>query len=229
VAITKVGSTVPVVTITASSPITPAWAGDMSRTTGNLLIAHCDQQTGAQVTASAGWTEIGGADTFNGIHSCGLWWKIATGSDAAPTFTSTGSSHMAAECEEFTGAAATGPQTSANGTATATSGTTLTVTAAAAPASSGGMSVVANGGHYPSSATVTETPGSGWTAGGFDTTAQSTHGGHDYHLNPGTGSADSELVTLSSAPDLWILVIAFFPASAGAGGVPQIAHGFGPN
>lgn len=197
-AITKVGSTTPTVARVNLATVTPVWAGDMPRTLGNLLIARVGA-SGASATAltpPAGWVGVGAGDVLQGTAlRVRIFYYTSTvlGDQTTPVFTSTGAGTMYACLEEFTPGTI---QANSVNEAQAPSGNTLTVNAGAAPASSGGLSITA----YMDRGTVdvdASTPGAGWLSGGFNTNSASTHGGGDYKLNPTTGVADSELITVA--------------------------------
>lgn len=206
-AISKVGSTTPTVSKTSSSPNTPAWAADMPRTAGDLLILRVFANGANAISTPAGWTDTGVREV-SGTLKCAIFYKIAAGADAAPSVVCTSASQIQCYLEEFTfGVLLPGSPKGIAGT------TTLpTLAANAGPDVSGGLSVSIIG-YYNSGSTVniTETQGTGWTKGAWWSGVSNYHAGGDYHLNPGTGSADSEAsVTFSGTPTGTVGLIATF-------------------
>lgn len=203
----------------------------MPRTAGNLLLCSV-YVTGANAITVTGWNAVSGTDINLGGRRVNLFWLVAVGGDAAPAPASTSASKMFAFLEEFSGNDTSAPlQATSVGSVTQAapvSGTGITATMGAAPGSSGGMSVTSYGVHLVS-ATATEAPGSGWLNGtnsasgvggafGSSAGADNAHSGGDVHYNPATGSADSELITITTAGtmDNFVALIAFFKASTPA-------------
>jgi hypothetical protein len=221
-AITKVGSTQPTVTHASTSSVTPAWDSGSSCATsctaGHLLIGHAYSDSGtATTTATTGWTLV--KEAVQGTTPAtrvSLWYKIAAGGDAAPTFSDAGAVIMEAYVEEFQGNSSTPLQS--NTVAGATGTAIATVTEAASPSTTNGISITSIGWHLQTGATSTETPGTGWTASAFYTASANGHAGGDYKLNPSTSSADSELPVEATGGTInrYAAVIAFFGGPAPA-------------
>ena len=226
--IAKVGNVTPTVTRVSAASVTPGWDSGATLTAGDLLIGHAYSDAGtAATTASTGWTLVGEANTAGATATrVSLWYKIATGGDAAPTFSDAGAVIMEAYLEEFNGNSAAPLQSNTVGTATGTT-TVPTVTEAATPSTKNGISMTTIGWHLSSPATSTETPGSGWTSSAFYTASANAHMGGDFHSNPSTSSADAELPAKASggATNRVAEVIAFFGA---APSVTSISPNAGP-
>lgn len=121
---------------------TPAWGTGSNRTAGNLLVAICsDPSTNTFWSTGnppAGWsTAITKAGASFG--AVGIYYKIAAGGDAAPTFN--GGNRLYAQLMEFTGNAAASVLDQTGTLAFAA--TPATVTAAAADAASGELIIAA--------------------------------------------------------------------------------------
>jgi hypothetical protein len=116
-----------------SAAVTPAWGTGESRTAGNLLIAFASV-TGISTgpAAPSGWTPAGTA--AGGSCFAAIYYKIATGADAAPTFGAITGGLIAAQLAEFSGNSSTplDKQGSANG-----SSSPITATCSAADTTSG--------------------------------------------------------------------------------------------
>ncbi len=71
-----------------NTAVTPSWGAGQSRTAGNLLILFVNAYTLASTVATpSGWSGGNGEGLFANGTQCGctLFYKIAAGSDAAPT------------------------------------------------------------------------------------------------------------------------------------------------
>lgn len=218
--IIKVGSTVP--TVASGNPsVTPAWASDMPRTAGDLLIAYVSSDGNAGTIAQpTGWLRA--SDEGDQAE---ILYRVATGSDAAPTFTvgGTGSKDIAASLEEFTGNAASPLVTAAKVNGHSASSTTLTLTEASNVKLAGSLSVFAYT-NDTTSATDSRTDSSGWTHSGFGRASTVFFGGGSYHVNPPTGSADSDTATFAdSGSNNYGTMDLFVPATPG-GSSYVIAH-----
>lgn len=132
---------------TTSSPVTGIWTtATQVRTAGDLLVAcvTAEASTSAAATAQAsgttGWTKQFEAGAGTKCLAA-IWTKVATGSDAAPAFTSTlsGTAVMTCTLFELTGQAAL--PFDASGTTTGTTGTAVSVTTSTAPALTGEFAI----------------------------------------------------------------------------------------
>jgi hypothetical protein len=87
--------------------------------------------TTSPITASAGWVKA--ADSANNSEEVQIWYKVAAGGDAAPTFSSTqGVTPMHAQLAEFTGAVTVTPADAAGTFKQGAASVTMSVTASAA-------------------------------------------------------------------------------------------------
>jgi hypothetical protein len=75
---------------------------------GDVMIAQVMNRNTATLTAPAGWTSIR-RDTSGAEVQVSLFWKVATGSDTAPTFTLSMSFQMAGGIVSYSGAHTTDP------------------------------------------------------------------------------------------------------------------------
>jgi hypothetical protein len=219
-----VGSTTPTVTRVAAATVTPGWAGDMPRTAGNLLIAMA-YAFGTNVIVGPGgiWNPVGTEVDAGSTMRIRAYYAIAAGADAAPTFTSTSASRMEASLSEWTGNSATPYVSACDGTATGTTAS-ITVTGGAAPTVAGGISIASYAFRSSTTAAISETPGPGWTNNGIYTTADSSQAGQDYRLNPSTGSADSEALSISGTGLVVTNAVAQYAFFAPSGGVTVNAN-----
>lgn len=89
----------------SGAAVTPAW-GAGSQTAGNLLICFIGV-TGAASYPSvpSGWTQTSGGTSTT--IAATIFWKIAAGSDAAPTLSAVTSGVISAQLAEFSGNSAT--------------------------------------------------------------------------------------------------------------------------
>lgn len=119
----------------ASGPGNVSWAscGSQGFQCGNMqaYLQYTTPSSQSPITASAGWTLA--SDSPNGNEEVQIWYKIAAGADAAPTFSSTfGQSVMYAQLLEFTGAVASAPVDSSGHFAQGGAGTSMTASNSAA-------------------------------------------------------------------------------------------------
>lgn len=106
----------------ANTAVTPAWGAGESRTAGNLLLLWVSGTGAATVPGTpSGWTQA----VARGGTSCSatIFYKIAAGSDAAPTVGAVASVVWAAHLEEWSGGSGAQDRSSSN------AGTTSPLTA----------------------------------------------------------------------------------------------------
>lgn len=96
---------------TAGNSITPTWGTGLNRTAGNLLICCCDAFLVATFpTTPSGWSVATQLTNANGLgSSISLYYKIAAGSDAAPTLGPVTSAILVGQLLEFSGNASSSP------------------------------------------------------------------------------------------------------------------------
>jgi hypothetical protein len=201
----------------ASAAVTPAWGTSETRVAGNLLIAWVTVTKSATLpTTPAGWSiakQVAGTST-----SATIYYKIAAGSDTAPTIAAITSGLIAAQLGEFTGNATTTPF-DIGGTATGTS-SPVTSTATGAQAASGELIVMA-GGDTRSTArasndTWTSNQGTVVLAGSNNGTSSMSHYSDGYILAGSSTTAATAVMTLSittSITGLAVAEAAFKPAT----------------
>lgn len=117
----------------AGATVTTAWqAGHTTTVAGNLLLLQVGQYNGLNSDPGdqsiTGWTKITSGAAVNGIViNRGTWYyKVAAGSDAAPSIPNAATNNVAWLLEEWSGLSATSPSDAHSTPATATSGTGLT-------------------------------------------------------------------------------------------------------
>ena len=211
--IAKVSASAPTIARVAGTSVAATWNADEPRTAGHLLIASASSYGGTGLTVSAGWTQVALINQGTGNLRVGLWYRIATGADTAPTFTASGASRVEAVVSEWKGNDPTSPlQANTVATAQAASGNAITLTMAAAPAVAGGLSIATYSEHLGNSVTVSETPSAGWTREAVRTVSDNQHLGRDYRANPSTSVPDSDRPSYTTTGTVNAIagIIAFF-------------------
>jgi len=184
-----------------------------SPTAGSLLVAvitgACTTATTMAVTGATGWTHLLPSAIRNTTNSgssgqamTDVWYKVAAGGDAAPTFSASLSGTVAMTCTifELSGALSggnpldTSGSYSSSGSGTGTATVTFTATTGASVAASGEFGISAFCQARSSSGTTTWTDsGSGWTLAYDDVlTASDHHTAVNYQAGPASGSALSD-------------------------------------
>ena len=106
-AIALVGTIGAVTTGSSGAAITPAWGASENRSFGNLLVAWVTAQTtsgSATLPATpSGWT-LAKSASATAQASSAIYYKIAAGSDAAPTFALVASTVLQGRLAEYSGA-----------------------------------------------------------------------------------------------------------------------------
>jgi hypothetical protein len=208
----------------ASAAVTPAWGTSESRTAGNLLICFVAVTAVATLpTQPSGWST---AKTQAGTScSAAIFYKVATGTDTAPTIAAITSGLIAAQLAEFSGTATSTPLDQSGGAAAATS--PVTATFGGADAAITDLWLAASG-DFRSASTRTPTDtitGNHTTvvqAGNNNTVASANHYSFGYDLGTNSNSgADTAIVTTSVATSLTGLVIA--AATLKSNAAPQVA------
>lgn len=194
-----VGSAGAVSQSATGASVTPAWGTSESRTANNLLICWIavDGNSSAPATPS-GWSLA--VSTTGTSSAAAVFYKIAAGSDAAPTISAVTSGIISAQLAEFSGNASVSPldKTGSN------SGTTssLTATTAGADAQSGELVIAANAAFYSASATKTFSlsMNNGATATAASNAATSTANHYDfgYGVTTGNSAADNQTFTFTT-------------------------------
>src|SRR4029077_18845353 len=105
----------------------------MPRTANNLLILQGYWfVTSQDATDPSGWTRVSATSPVDGSAFCNMWYRKATGGDAAPALAATGASRMEASLSEWTGWDGNAPTCVGTAHGTAAS---ITVTGTASPGS----------------------------------------------------------------------------------------------
>lgn len=188
--------------------VTPAWGTGESRTAGNLLICWV-ALTGTAVaglSTPAGWTQASdlGGGSISTTAEAAVYYRVATGADAAPTLTGAASNVVTARLAEFSGAA--GTLDSSNFVGGVGGGGGITSPRAAtndvADATAGDLVVFAFALLYSASATkvFTDTLNNGVTANVADSASLTTtnHYHFVYGFTTGNAAADSDSLAFTT-------------------------------
>ena len=209
---------------TGTTSVTGTWPTGSSQTKGDLLVAVVGaygSTTNAAGATPAGWTQV--ENTYNFVPPdyiwVGIYVKVATGGDTAPTFTTTatGSTNIACVLYDLDDSSGLTPQIVTGGDNFGTSGT-ITVTTVGNVPSSGCFAIsgaiCANG---TTSATTTWTTPSGWSLGGDQTTSGVSQLASYYRSGPASGSTLSCLFTHSRTSNVQVAasIVAQPPAAGG--------------
>lgn len=200
-----------------TSAITPAFG--QATTAGDLLIAVVAANANAAITTTGtGWSKANGVNNANG-SSAVFYKKNCGASEVAPAFACVGATFMAAQLDEYSGAATTGGQDSTN---TAT-GTTTGITATNSAADTGSKDLVVVSGFWLLSSSKTRTWTDSFNNGGSavvsndnGSTSTTTHFRFVGAINTGNSSADSDTQTISASQFLTgglLTIASFAPAS----------------
>lgn len=190
----------------AGAAVTPGWGTGESRTANNLLILWVDVTgTATLPTTPSGWSI--GAQRAGTSCSATVYYKVAAGTDSAPTVAAITSGVIAAQLAEFSGAASTTPldQSGVN------SGTTspITATYAGADAASGELLVSAGADFrsvartpsdtHTSNHVTTMTGGTGYSNNG---TSSVNHYSNAWGLTNSNSGANTAVLTISTTTSL---------------------------
>lgn len=202
-----VGSAGSVAVSAAGSGASPGWGTGANRTAGDLLVALVAgaEITGATPPTPSGWTL--GASVTAASTSMTMFWKIAAGSDAAPTFTGHAANVQSAMLLEFaasnSGTIAATP-TDKSGTHTTTTTSTPNAVAASATDTGTNAQLVIGGTSISYSAaavkTLTNTPGEAMAFTSVSSAAVSTRAHYNFywgHTNSNS-AADSNSLAYTS-------------------------------
>lgn len=203
-----VGSPGPVSQGASGAAVTPAWDAGASRAFANTLILGVVTQGSATLpTVPAGWRVSNQRAGTSSTAS--IFYKTATGHDAAPTVSAITSAVITAQLTEYSGCDADLNFVRDNGGAA--SGTTSPITATAGVAAASGELVVSAGGAlYASAATATlaDTFNNGATA--TDTTNNATSTVNHYCFGWGVttskASSQTDQLAFTGTPSDAVLV-----------------------
>jgi hypothetical protein len=125
VAYALVGSVGALATSSSGGAITPAWGTGENRTAGNLLVAWWAADYAYVQAVPSGWTLAVGSSSLAAIY-----YRVATGGDAAPTFGALSSTTQYVQLAEFSGGVTSNVLDQTGYSSVAGSPTTATLSAA---------------------------------------------------------------------------------------------------
>jgi len=211
----------PVIARTTSGSSVTGTYPNGSPTAGNVLwavVLAAGVTSAASLSTPAGWTQAGSIGDSGPTMIMAVYWKVAAGGDAAPTFTATlaGTEVMTCTLYETSGADTTTP-VDTFGTATAIATAALTTTTSGNVTGSGEYAISGQAMQRSAAGTLTSyTPGTGWTNATSDiSTSSRFHSCSDFQSNPASGAALSEAITWTITPQYtvgFVLVIGAGPA-----------------
>ena|SRR5215468_4804285 len=194
----------------SGASVTPTWGTGLNRTAPNLLSCFVSVQGSATLpTTPSGWSiakQIAGTSC-----SATIYYKIAAGSDTAPTINAITSGVIAAQLMEFSGNATTSPLDQ-TGTATGTT-SPITSTQSVADVQSGELLLMC-GSDFRSTA---RSPNDTWTSNNGTVTAGGNNNGtssvnhYSFGYILGTtsnASGDTAIMTLSVTTSITGLAVA---------------------
>ena len=194
----------------ANIAITPSWGASENRTAGNLLLCGVvGYGTTTTPSTPAGWSL---AKTLGAGGSATIFYRIATGLDAAPTIAALASTTWIGAIAEFSGNATSSPLDQ-SGSKNGSSGTQTAVNAAA-DALAGELFFYAVRFVTSSSAarTITNTLNNGMSNNDVNNNATSTtrHASIGWAITTGNSAADQDAASLSSTYTNMTMVVASF-------------------
>lgn len=224
-----VGTIGAVSTGASGAAVTPAWGTSENRTANNLLILQVAVTGSATLpTPPSGWS---GANALAGTTcSASIYYKVATGADAAPTIAAITSGIINARLSEYSGMATTNPQSNSGSAAGTT--TPQKATNAGADVTSPALMVSAVTMLNSSARTVatfTETYTNG-TSISVNNAATSTasHYGFSYANTTAHAAADADsfAFTTTQVTGVAVSLASFLPMFTGVGTASAIAGTF---
>jgi hypothetical protein len=213
-----VGTIGAVTTGTSGASITPAWGTSENRTANNLLICWVDSYAISTLpSAPTGWS-IAKQVSSTAVTTASIFYKIAAGSDTAPTIGPVSGAILSGQLAEFSGNASSSPLDQ-TGSATTISTTPLVATTAGTDAAAGELVVVAMASRYSIAGTKTTTHtlnnGASATSTNNDATSTINHYNFAYGITTGNSSADSDSCAFTTTnSQAQALVIASFKLAA---------------
>jgi hypothetical protein len=196
-----VGTIGAVSTGASGASVTPAWGTGENRNANNLLVALVSQNSGAGLTATpSGWTlaKSVGTTTFVAI-----FYKIASGSDSAPTFAGVTGAILSAQLAEFSGNVSSSPLDQTGSALGSTSPQTATF--AATDLRSGELLLISSFTGYSAvnSATISLTSNNATvTNAGTDGASGTGHFQFGYGVTTSNSSADTATATASTSTNI---------------------------
>lgn len=221
-----VGSVGAVSTGAIGASASPAFGTGETRTAGNLLLLWVPASGSNQLPAApSGWST---AQQEAGLiwSSASLFYKIAAGSDAAPTVAGVSGLVLSARLAEFSGGATSSP---VDQTGVATGNTSTQVaTAGGADAASGELVVYCAAERYTVAATKTNSVALNNGATATDTnnngTSTQNHYNLGYGITTGNSSADAATLTFTTTQisEISLVVVSFKLAGPPAPAPPML-------
>lgn len=207
-----------------ASPVTPAYG--QSPTENNLLICWLAMYGVSESFANfpstpSGWTLVPGATVGGSYQSnVGIYYKVAGGGDAAPTFTSTGT-EFAARLAEFSGGATSSPLDQYAAPAEFAGSSPVVATSPAHNVAASELAIICSLGNYTSgTATLTNTYNNNGTLNVVQNNSTSTeyHYSFAWALSLSGSAADSNSLAISSSQlqDGWTAIASFLLYTAPA-------------
>ena len=153
-AVALVGSVGAVTLGAVGAAITPAWGASENRTAGNLLVLWVAGHGSATLPAAiTGWTiakQIAGTSCSSSIY-----YRVATGTDSAPTVALISSCYLQGRLAEFSGVLPSGAESIDQTGSGAGTGSTITAANAGADGQVGDLVIVAGTSYYSAAASKT--------------------------------------------------------------------------
>lgn len=218
-----VGTIGTAVTGAVGASVSPGWGTNENRTADNLLILTVSAPGGAgTLSTPSGWSVAKQqAGTTCGSH---IFYKIAAGSDAAPTTGTVSGATLTAQLSEWSGGRASSPLDTYQGGASATS-SPVTATFGGVDATAGELLIMC-GADFRS---VARSSNDTWTSNRGTVTAAANNNGTSsrYHQSSGyitstssNSNADTAIMTLSITTSITGLTVAAatfeLPAASGS-------------
>jgi hypothetical protein len=234
-AVTEVGTpgAVQIASGTNSLSQAGAFSGTQPRTAGDFLVAEvtaAGTTTSGTISTPSGWTQAAVVTSGTGRQQVAIYTRVATGADAAPTFTATATgtaaqARMSVFLREFTGQDATTPiPAGGTGTGDATSGAVSVVSSGNVPAA-GCVAVACVNTGLNAAATDTYTAGTGFT-NDYNTGSTSArfHSASDSQAGPTSGSAVTDAAaSTGTVLEMSGVIIVIQPTVSGVTGSGSLA------
>jgi len=183
---------------TSGAAVTPAWGTSESRTAGDLLVCWVAVAGSATLPAPPATWSVGVQEAGT-TSSVSVFYKVAAGSDTAPTIAAITSGIMSVQLAEYNnsgGGSAFDQYGSASGTTS-----TETATAGAVDSATGDLIIVVTGQYYSAAATKTLSVTSNnatLTSTSNATTSTADHYVFAYGLTTAKAAADTAVLTFTT-------------------------------
>ena len=224
-----VGTIGVVQTATAGNPLVCVWGVGESRTAGNLLVCFLSVLGSATTpTTPAGWSVAFSQNYATGTDSATIFYKIATGADAAPTIAAITGGSLVAQLAEFSGNKTTSPLDQIGGVQSVSSPATASL--GAADAASGELLLMAaadvRSTARASADTWTSNHGTITQAGNNNITSSTTHYSFGYCLatnsNSGANTAIMTASVTTSITGIAVVAASFLLPAAAVDVLPEL-------